>query len=37
MTVAQQDALRARVWQSLELAPDRAWLSLIVTADPRCA
>ncbi len=36
-TVAQQDALRARIWQSLELAPERAWLSVIVTADPRWA
>lgn len=36
-TVAQQDALRARIWQSLELAPDQAWLSVIVTADPRWA
>jgi cation diffusion facilitator family transporter len=36
-TVAQQDGLRARIWQSLDLAPDRAWLSVIVTADPRWA
>jgi cation diffusion facilitator family transporter len=36
-TVAQQDNLRARIWQSLGLAPDRAWLSIIVTADPRWA
>jgi len=36
-TVAQQDDLRARIWQSLGLAPDRAWLSIIVTADPRWA
>jgi predicted Co/Zn/Cd cation transporter (cation efflux family) len=36
-TVAQQDGLRERVWQALGLAPDRAWLSVIVTADPRWA
>jgi cation diffusion facilitator family transporter len=36
-TVAQQDDLRARIWQSLGLAPDRAWLSIIITADPRWA
>lgn len=36
-TVAQQDDLRARIWESLALAPDRAWLSIIVTADPRWA
>jgi len=36
-TVPQQDGLRARIWQSLDLAPDRAWLSVIVTADPRWA
>jgi len=36
-TLGQQDSLRARVWQSLELAPERAWLSVIVTADPRWA
>jgi len=36
-TIAQQDDLRAHIWQSLELAPDRAWLSVIVTADPRWA
>jgi predicted Co/Zn/Cd cation transporter (cation efflux family) len=36
-TVAQQDGLRDRIWQALELAPDRAWLSIIVTADPRWA
>jgi predicted Co/Zn/Cd cation transporter (cation efflux family) len=35
--VAQQDGLRERVWQALGLAPDRAWLSVIVTADPRWA
>jgi cation diffusion facilitator family transporter len=36
-TVVQQDALRTRIWQSLGLASDRAWLSVIVTADPRWA
>jgi cation diffusion facilitator family transporter len=36
-TVAQQDALRERIWQALGLAPDRAWLSIIITADPRWA
>ena len=36
-TVGQQDVLRARIWQSLELVPERAWLSVIVTADPRWA
>jgi cation diffusion facilitator family transporter len=36
-TVAQQDALRERIWRALRLAPDRAWLSIIITADPRWA
>jgi cation diffusion facilitator family transporter len=36
-TVAQQDGLRERIWQALGLTPDRAWLSVIVTADPRWA
>jgi cation diffusion facilitator family transporter len=36
-TVARQDGLRERIWRSLDLAPDRAWLSIIVTADPRWA
>ena len=36
-TVTQQDGLRERIWQALGLAPDRAWLSIIVTADPRWA
>jgi cation diffusion facilitator family transporter len=36
-TVAQQDGLRERIWQALGLAPDRAWLSIIITADPRWA
>ena len=36
-TVAQQDQLRERIWNALGLPPDRAWLSIIVTADPRWA
>jgi cation diffusion facilitator family transporter len=36
-TVTQQDGLRERIWQALGLAPDRAWLSIIITADPRWA
>ncbi len=36
-TVAQQDALRERIWRELGLPRDRAWLSIIVTADPRWA
>jgi cation diffusion facilitator family transporter len=36
-TVAQQDALRERIWRELGLAPDRAWLSINITADPRWA
>ena len=36
-TVAEQDGLRARVWRALELAPERAWLSINITADPRWA
>ena len=36
-TVAQQDALRERIWRALGLAPERAWLSIIVTANPRWA
>ncbi len=36
-TVAQQDALRERIWQALGLAPERAWLSIIITANPRWA
>jgi len=36
-TVAQQDGLRERIWRSLGLAPNRAWLSIIVTANPRWA
>ncbi len=36
-TVATQDALRERIWSELGLEPDRAWLSIIVTGDPRWA
>jgi len=36
-TVAQQDALRGRIWAALGLPPERAWLSIIVTGDPRWA
>jgi cation diffusion facilitator family transporter len=36
-TVAEQDGLRARVWRALDLAPERAWLSINITADPRWA
>jgi cation diffusion facilitator family transporter len=36
-TVPQQDGLRERVWQALDLAPERAWLSIVFTADRRWA
>jgi predicted Co/Zn/Cd cation transporter (cation efflux family) len=36
-TVAQQDALRERIWRELGLTRDRAWLSIIMTSDPRWA
>jgi predicted Co/Zn/Cd cation transporter (cation efflux family) len=36
-TVAQQDALRQRIWEATGLAMDRAWLSVALTADPRWA
>lgn len=36
-TVAEQDGLRERIWRSLDLPPERAWLSIILTADPRWA
>jgi len=36
-TVAQQDALRECIWQELGLSPERSWLSIIMTADPRWA
>jgi cation diffusion facilitator family transporter len=34
-TVAQQDALRQRIWQATGLTMDQAWLSVALTADPR--
>jgi len=34
-TVAQQDALRQRIWEATGLAMDQAWLSVALTADPR--
>jgi cation diffusion facilitator family transporter len=34
-TVAQQDTLRARIWQVLQVSDDDAWLSVCVTTDPR--
>jgi predicted Co/Zn/Cd cation transporter (cation efflux family) len=34
-TVAQQDGLRARIWDALGLAPDDAWLTVGFTTDPR--
>jgi cation diffusion facilitator family transporter len=36
-TVAEQDGLRERIWRALDLSPDRAWLSIIVTGDSRWA
>jgi len=36
-TVAQQDALRQRIWRATGLAMDQAWLSVALTADPRWA
>lgn len=34
-TVAQQDTLRTRIWQALQVSDDDAWLSVCVTTDPR--
>ena len=34
-TVAQQDALRQRIWKATGLSMERAWLSIVLTADPR--
>jgi cation diffusion facilitator family transporter len=34
-TIAQQDALRERVWTAIGLPLDQAWLSFSLTADPR--
>lgn len=36
-TVAQQDALRQRIWKATGLSMDRAWLSVGLTTDPRWA
>jgi predicted Co/Zn/Cd cation transporter (cation efflux family) len=36
-TVQQQDGLRERIWRALAVSPERAWLSIIVTGDPRWA
>jgi predicted Co/Zn/Cd cation transporter (cation efflux family) len=34
-TVAQQDGLRQRIWEAMELPLDRAWLSIALTTDAR--
>jgi predicted Co/Zn/Cd cation transporter (cation efflux family) len=34
-TISEQDRLRERVWRSLGLGPDEAWLSICLTGDPR--
>ncbi len=34
-TVAQQDTLRTRIWQALQVSDDDAWLSVCLTTDPR--
>jgi cation diffusion facilitator family transporter len=34
-TVPQQDALRQRIWNALDLPREEAWLSIALTADPR--
>lgn len=34
-TVAQQDTLRTRIWQALQVSDDDAWLSVCITTDPR--
>lgn len=34
-TVAEQDGLRQRIWQALELPMEDAWLSVALTTDPR--
>lgn len=34
-TIAEQDRLRERVWRSLGLGPDEAWLSICLTGDSR--
>ena len=34
-SIAEQDGLRQRIWDALDLAPAEAWLSIALTADPR--
>ena len=34
-TVAQQDALRQRIWKAMGLSMDQAWLSIALTTDSR--
>jgi cation diffusion facilitator family transporter len=34
-TVAEQDRLRERIWRSLDMPLDKAWLSICLTSDPR--
>ena len=34
-SVAEQDGLRHRIWQAMDLPLDQAWLSIALTADPR--
>jgi cation diffusion facilitator family transporter len=34
-TVAEQDRLRERIWRSLDMPLDKAWLSICLTGDPR--
>lgn len=34
-TVAEQDDLRQRIWRAIGLPLDEAWMSIVVTADPR--
>jgi predicted Co/Zn/Cd cation transporter (cation efflux family) len=34
-TVAQQDALRQRIWKATGLSMDQAWLSVALTTDAR--
>jgi predicted Co/Zn/Cd cation transporter (cation efflux family) len=35
-TVAEQDKLREHIWKAIGLALEQAWLSIALTADPRC-
>ncbi|MFZ0789503.1 MAG: hypothetical protein WAM94_07760, partial [Chromatiaceae bacterium] len=34
-SVPEQDVLRQRIWQAMDLPLDQAWLSIALTADPR--